>query len=142
MLYASVPKMLSFGNVDYAVSYSRKAIDAYEGEKTKFSYYLKLAEHLADRDWRERKRRRSVDGMAEDYRDADSPAERNKYYEGVFDFSAPRLYSYDGVEDFSDSEEAKKILGWLIGELEARGSLTPGDRETLNDAKELWDSLN
>ncbi len=141
ILYASVPKMISFGNVDYAVSYSRKAIDAYDGDKTKYSYYLKLATHLKDRGWNERKRERNIRGMADDYRKADEPAEKNQYYEGVFDFSDSQMYSRRGVENMSDEEEAKLIVDWLIDELEAKSNLTSGEKENLKDAKELRSAL-
>ncbi len=141
ILYASVPKMLSFGNIDYAVSYSRKAIEAYEGDKTKYSYYLKLATHLKDRGWNERKRGKNIRGMKDDYRKVDEPAEKNQYYEGVFDFSTPQVYSRRGVENMSDEQEAKLIIDWLIDELEAKSNLTSGERENLKDAKELRSSF-
>ncbi|MFO7848640.1 MAG: hypothetical protein R6V67_01660, partial [Spirochaetia bacterium] len=142
MLYASVPSLISFGDEEYAVSYSRKAIDAYDGEKTKYVYYLKLAEHLRDRKWSARKRSKSFDGLADKYRSADTAAERNKYFEGVFDPAASMSYSSDGVENLSDREEAKKIISWIIGELEYKSGLSSSEKETLEDARKLNKSWN
>ncbi|HDQ15023.1 MAG TPA: hypothetical protein ENN41_09455 [Sediminispirochaeta sp.] len=135
MLYASVPKLISFGNVDYAVSYSRRAIDLYRGKKTKYSYYLKLGEHLQQRDWSRRKRLNEAEEMRSDYFAASDPVEKNKFFEGTFDFSAPQVYSPRGVEGLSDEEEAIRIMEWIRGELEGRSGLLPSEEENLDNAR-------
>ncbi|MFP4617558.1 MAG: hypothetical protein ACLFMZ_01830 [Spirochaetaceae bacterium] len=142
MLYASVPSLISFGNQEYAVSYSRKAIDVYDGERTKYVYYLKLAEHLWDRKWGSRKREKSFHGLEDNYRSAGTAEERNKYYEGVFDSAASRPYSAGGVKKLSDREEARKIISWLIKELESSRDLNSSEKETLEDARELQAAWN
>lgn len=142
VLYASVPKLVSFGNDEYAVSYSRKAIDVYDGEETKYRQYLKLAEHLEKRSWGEGKRKRSRSGLEKKYRRADSAYEKNKYYTGVFDPTESRIYSPNGVQKLSDKEEAKKIAAWIIDELEGASRLSPGEQETLEEAEKLSRALN
>ncbi len=139
LLYASVPKLVSFGNKDYAVSYSRKALDSYVGLKTKYSYYLKLAEQLWDRDWSARKRRREFDKLEKEYRRAETATEKNKYFEGIFDASASRIYARSGLEELSDQEEAKKIISWLIDAMERAGSLSEPDRALLEEVREFWE---
>lgn len=138
-LYASVPKMISFGNVEYAVSYDRRALDVYDGDKTKYSYYLKLGEHLQQRDWDNRKRTKEVRKMEDDYRDASDPAEKYKYYEAAFNFSASQPYSPGGVEGMSDHEEALKIVSWIVDELGSKANLSSSERDQLKDARQNLD---
>jgi len=136
MLYASVPKVISFGNVEYAVSYSRRALDAYNEEKTKYSYYLKLGEHLQKRDWDARKREREAGKISGKYRKESDPVEKYKYFEAVFDFNAAQPYSRSGVADMSDMEEALAIMKWLEGELSAKDDLTSSEKDQLKDVRE------
>ena len=139
MLYASVPKLISFGNKEYAVSYSRRAIDAYRGDKIKYSYYLKLGDHLYQRDWNSRKRQKEARKMSSDFTEADDPVERYKYFNAAFDFSKPQLYSRSGVEDMSDREEAIEIMEWIVDELESKARLTSGDKDNLEEAQAFLD---
>lgn len=136
LLYASVPKMISFGNVEYAVSYARRAIDVYDGDKTKYSYYLKLGEHLQQRGWDARKRVREAGKLAGKYRGGSDPVEKYKYYEADFDFDSSQPYSRSGVEGLSDLEEALKIMEWLEDELSRKSNPTSSERDQLKDARE------
>jgi len=135
MLYASVPKFISFGNVEWAVSYSRRALDAYDGDKTKYSYYLKLGEHLQQRDWSASKRKREAGGFESSYRSATDPVEKYRYFEGDFDFDAAQPYSPRGVAKLSDEEEAIQIMEWLVDELGAIRNPTSGEKDNLEDAR-------
>ncbi len=135
MLYASVPKLISFGDVEYAVSYSRRALDAYNGKKVKYSYYQKLGEHLQQRDWSASKRRREAGKMKDDFRGASDPVEKYSYFEGGFDFDASQPYSPQGLSKLSDEEEAIKIMEWLVKELKAIKNPTSSERENFEDAK-------
>lgn len=136
LLYASVPKMISFGNVEYAVSYGRRALDAYAEDDTKYSYYLKLGEHLQKRDWDARKRLREAKKISTKFRKESDPVEKYKYFEGTFDFDAPQPYSREGVKELSDLEEALRIMHWLEDELSPLSSPTSSERDQLKDAKE------
>jgi len=136
MLYSSVPKFISFGNVEYAVSYSRRALDAYDGEKTKYSYFLKLGEHLQQRDWSASKRKREAGKIAGDFRGASDPVEKYRYFEGVFDFDDSQPYSSRGVAKLSDKEEAIMIMEWLEDELGSIRNPTSGEKDNLQDAKD------
>ncbi len=141
-LYAAVPKLISFGNIDYAVSYSRKALASYVGLQTKYSFYLKLAEQLWDRNWSERKRGNRFEDLEGDYREAETAVERNKYFEGVFDASASRVYARGGVDDLSDREEARKIVSWLIDAMESESRIPPRQMEYLETAQQLQKDWN
>ena len=135
MLYASVPKLISFGNKEYAVSYSRRAIDAYRGDKTKYSYYLKLGDHLYQRDWSSRKRQKEARKMADDFSEASDPVERYKYFTAAFDAAKSQPYSRSGVEDMSDREEALAIMEWIVDELKGKSTLLPSEKDNLEEAQ-------
>ncbi len=139
-LYAEVPGFISFGNIEYSVSYVRKAIEA-RGEKSiRPGFYLQLAKSLRERNWSVRKRLRRAEKIASDFQDADSPAERNKYYAAQFDFRGSRWYASGGVEDMSDREEARRILHWLIETLEEKDRLQGREQADLEEARELLQS--
>lgn len=136
-LYAKVPSVVSFGNVEYAVSLGRLSVDLMEeevrrGDRDELveSFYVQLASHLIDRDWNRRKRERNVPEFANDYRNATSPIERGFYYEGTV--SIPRA---------DDADEAEEILDGVIGRLERISSPTPSERRQLEEARELKNGL-
>jgi tetratricopeptide (TPR) repeat protein len=139
-LYAEVPGFISFGNIEYSVSYARKALAAREGEPMRPSYYIQLAKSLWKRNWSAQRRMKHAERKASDFRKAETPAEQNKYYTARFDFDAARPYASAGVADFSDREEARSILSWLTQELEAREELKAGEKEDLKEARELLES--
>ena len=139
-LYAEVPGFISFGNIEYSVSYVRKAIEARGEKPMRPGFYLQLAKSLHDRNWSSRKRGRRADNIASDYQEAESPAERNKYFASQFDFQASRRYASGGVEDMSDRDEARRILRWLIDTLEAKERLQEREQANLDEARELLQS--
>ncbi len=142
MLYASVPKLISFGNKEYAVSYSRRAIDAYRGDKTKYSYYLKLGDHLYQRDWSSRKREREARKKSSDFTEAKDPVERYKYFNAAFDPTKSQPYSSGGVKGMSDREEAVGIMEWIVGELEGEYGLTGSEKDNLEEAQAFLSDWN
>lgn len=136
-LYAKVPGMVSFGNVEYAVSLARLSIDLMEeevrqGERDALreDFYIQLASHLIDRDWNRRKRDRKSADLSEEYADAASPIERGFYYEGTIN-----------LPNVDDHDEAEDILSDVIGRLDSIASPTPSERRLLGEARELMDSL-
>lgn len=136
-LYARVPGVVSFGDVDYAVSLARRSVDLMEAElrtgerdEEQHDFYVQLASHLIDRDWSARKRGREHSGMASDYRSADSELERGFYYEGTIE-----------IPSVDDEEEAREILTGVIGRLEALPRPLPSDLRRLEKARELLAGL-
>jgi hypothetical protein len=132
-LYAKVPGVVSFGNVEWAVSLGRKSVDLLESElnrgireETSEAFYVQLASHLISRDWNERKRGRELDDIADEYRSASTPVEQGYYYEGSV-----------SVPDGDDEEEAKAILDGVIRRLEGIRSPSPSERRNLEEAREL-----
>lgn len=136
-LYARVPGMVSFGNVEYAVSLARRSVDLMETElrsgdreEEQHDFYIQLASHLIDRDWNARKRSRERSSMAGDYRAATSELERGFYYEGTVD-----------IPGTDDREEAREILNGVIARLEAIPRKLPSDLRRLEKARELLAGL-
>ncbi len=136
-LYAKVPGMISFGNVEYAVSLARKSVDLMEAELTSGereerneAFYVQLASHLADRDWNRRRRDRERDSMRESYNGAKGALEKGFYYEGIAD-----------IPGRDDEAEAREILEEVIRRLERTASPTPSERRQLTEARELLSEL-
>lgn len=136
-LYAQVPGMISFGNVEYAVSLGRKSVDLMEAElrsgdreEINDDFYIQLASHLINRDWNRRRRSRNMSGIRRDYQNASTPIERGFYYEGSIE-----------VGDEDDVDEARRLLEEAIDRLEGRADPTPTDTRRLAEARELLDSI-
>ncbi len=133
ILYERLPGgIVSFGNANYAVSLGRKAIDANRAEveagvedEIKLSYYTELARHLWVRNWSASKRIKEHAGKARKFREKTDVLERNFYYEGVLD-----------IENVSDREEALRIIRRVVDEFESMPSLTKGQQEDLEEARE------
>ena len=114
-LYEQVPGFpLSFGDVEASVSLGLKSVDLMEEqyrkgieEEINYDYYTELAKHFNERDWSSAKRKRELGKMREKYESLSDPFEKNFYYEAAVE-----------MENISDSEEANKIIQWVISELE------------------------
>ena len=136
-LYARVPGVLSFGNVEHAVSLARRSVDLMEAElrtgerdREQHDFSIQLASHLIDRDWNERKRRREQQKMLEEHQDASSALERGFSYEGTIE-----------IAQADDTEEAREILIGVIGRLESIQRPLPSDLRRLERARELLAGL-
>lgn len=136
-LYAQVPGVISFGNVEYAVSLGRKAVDLMEaelaaGEREELNedFYIQLASHLISRDWNRRRRARNMGDIRQSYQNAGTPIERGFFYEG----SA-------SVRDGEDAAEAREILDEVIDRLEGIGNRSPSENRRLEEALELREAM-
>ncbi len=138
-LYYEVPGFISFGNVDYAVSLARKAIDNQEKKVRPYhySYYLALGKDLVSRKWSASKRLREQKKKVDMYSQKKSLLEKNWYYEGTVDFSAVPPYSSKPLAELSDREEARDIMKWLKEKLSTLPHAKPGDMDDLKEVKEI-----
>ena len=132
-LYEQVPAGVSFGDKDWAVSLGRKAADlraaqvrAGEEEELVYDYYTELAKHLWERNWSAARRQKEQPKKASQFTAKTDPAEKNCYYEG----SLP-------LKGLSDREEARELLGWTVGELQALPRRTQGEEDDLQEALEV-----
>ena len=132
-LYEQVPGGISFGDKDWAVSLGRKAVDlradqvkaGLEAELV-YDYYTELAKHLWDRNWSAAKRQKEQPQKAAQYAAKTDPLEKNCYYEGTL-----------SLKNLSDREEARELLGWAVGELQALPRRTQGEEDDLKEALEV-----
>jgi hypothetical protein len=115
------------------VSLGRKAADlraaqvrAGEEEELVYDYYTELAKHLWERDWSAAKRQKGQAKKAAEYAAKSDPMEKNCYYEGSL-----------SLKDQSDREEARELLAWTVGELQALPRRTQGEEDDLNEALEV-----
>jgi tetratricopeptide (TPR) repeat protein len=112
---------ISFGNNDYAVSFSRRSIALYEEKRVTgevpvdyHDHYIQLAMALWNRNNSMARRDRRRNSMVSDYREASTAFERGQYFEGATEL--PRR---------SDREEAMEVLRSVIARL---SSIPDSDR--------------
>ncbi len=139
MLYDSVPGVISFGNKQYAVSLGRKSIDNQDepDRDYEYSYYLELAKHLWNRNWKSSKRISEQKKQQRKFDSKTSVLEKNWYYDGLVDLSKATAYSPSGIKNMSDREEAVAILDWMLSELKNLSNKKPGDYDDIEEATEL-----
>ncbi len=133
-LYEQVPGApLSFGDKDWAVSLGRKAVDlrelqvrAGEEEGLVYDYYTQLANHLWERNWSAAKRQKAQPGKAAEYAARTDPMEKNSYYEGTLT-----------LKNLSDREEARELVAWTVGELQALPRRTQKEEDDLKKALQV-----
>lgn len=112
-LYAQVPGVISFGDIDSAVSLARKSIDLHEEEiaseavgELEHEYYIELASHLIDRNWSARKRAREQETKRRAHARTNDRFEQARLYEGIV-----------SIPDVSDRQEAEGLLRDMIRRL-------------------------
>ena len=137
ILYEQVPGgIISFGNIEYSVSFARKSIETMQkelssgdGERIYYDYYTELAKHLYKRNWSSERRKREHPQLLAQYKKQYSIFDKTKFFEGTVD-----------LEPVSDRTEAKTILTRIIDELEPK-STSEKYAETYNEARETFDRL-
>ena len=136
-LYDQVPGLISFKNMDFAVSLGRKAIDLRERqvregihERLDYDYYTELAKHLYQRNWRANRRFLELDRKKEKLKSVRSIFDKACYYEATVP-----------LKDMSDREEAIELVKWVVNELESRTDKRIADDDDLLEARhqlEVW----
>lgn len=136
-LHAKVPGVISFGDVNAAVSMARLSVDLMEAElragtraHLNEAFYIQLASHLISRNWNQRRRDGQQAGKAAAHRAATTPLARAGAYEGTVRLSAQ-----------DDRVEARAILNDMIARLERFGSRTASQERRLKEARELLSGL-
>lgn len=132
-LYGALPGgIISFGNIEYAVSLSRYSVDLMEEqlasgelEVPRYTYYVELARHLWDRNWDQRARERGQDHQQYWGERAGNQLELARNYEGQIT-----------LVSMTDRDEALMIIEEALANLEEFGGIG------LKDARELWNQWN
>jgi hypothetical protein len=130
-LYDQVPGWpLGFGDLNYAVSMARKAVDANEMNLKNGTYpykyydmYIELASYLWKRNWDANKRAREQAAEKKKYSEKSSTLEKYCYYEGVVTLA-----------NESDRGEARMILRRCAAELEKISPRYPFQEKALEKA--------
>jgi tetratricopeptide (TPR) repeat protein len=104
---------VSFGNVDYAVSFGRKAVSLLEKDLAsgaqsvpQYGYYTALASALWNRNWDINKRLNERTKKQREYTAKSNPLEKNSFFECQVT-----------LKPMSDRMEAREILQWVIDEI-------------------------
>jgi hypothetical protein len=134
-LYTALPGWpLSFGNIDYAVSFGRKAVfllekDLSTGAQTvpQYGYYTALASALWNRNWDVNKRYNEKSNKLKEYNGKSNPLEKNSFFECQV-----------GLKSISDREEAKQIVQWVISEIEKIPNKSYFQKKDLREARKLY----
>ncbi|MBN1797501.1 MAG: hypothetical protein JW822_02925 [Spirochaetales bacterium] len=133
-LYTALPGWpISFGNIDYAVSFGRKAVFLHEKElaagvqsKPEYGYYIHLASALWNRNWDTNKRYNEKSNMLREYTAKSNPVEKNAFFECKI-----------SLKPMSDREEARQIIQWVISEIEKIPNKNYFQKKDLREARKF-----
>lgn len=133
-LYEQVPGFpVSFGDKDSAVSLGRKSVDLHSQQvqagiekELNYDFYTELGKHLWERNFTAAKREQEQKRKLAKYNAARDPMEKNFHYEAVV-----------SLEAVSDRDEAKKLVSWVIAQLEGIPDRDDGQEDDLKEAREL-----
>jgi len=133
-LYRELPGWpVSFGNVDAAVSFGRRAVDerqqqVHDGTEKElvYNFSTELAKSLYKRNWSSATRRAEQRNKSARLAAAATPVDKAALYEATVTLS-----------DQSDRQEAKALVQWVVGQLEGAPSLTAPEKKDLGKAKDV-----
>jgi tetratricopeptide (TPR) repeat protein len=133
-LYNQVPGWpVGFGNIDFAVSLARKAIDIHKQHLANgkydvvyYDFYIELAKYLWIRNWDKPKRGHEQENKRREYHKNSSSMEKYCYHEGIVQ-----------LKSVTDRQEAEEILNWVIADLEKINPKYPFQEKALEKAKKL-----
>ncbi|MGI6466450.1 MAG: hypothetical protein ACOXZZ_02505 [Sphaerochaetaceae bacterium] len=115
-LYFKLPGWpISFGDLDTAISYTRKAIDAIPTENLYHGHFKALAEMLYKRDLTAKKRVTSINNIKNKWdKEKGSVLDQHAYYEGANGAQAKPFYSPVSLGQMSDRQEAVMLLKYAL----------------------------
>lgn len=110
-LFRQLPgRPFSFGNTNYAISYSRIAVENIPNHVVYPSTYFQLARLLSDRDWDAKYRTKKFKKFKRYYDDENVLHEKLKYYEGLDKGNRKVFYCDKPLSKISDKQEAIYLL--------------------------------
>jgi hypothetical protein len=133
-LYRELPGWpVSFGNIDAAVSFGRKAVDLRQSQvqagiekELVYNFSTELAKTLYKRNLSSAARSAEQKNRAAKLAAAAAPLDKGSLYEATV-----------SLKDVSDREEAKALVEWVVTELGALPSLSAGQVKDLRKAKDV-----
>ena len=138
-LYFKLPGWpLSFGDLDTAISYARKAIDTIPSENLYHGHFKALAEMLWKRDLTASKRNSKINSLEKDWKkNQGKPLDQNAYYEGYQGPSLVPFYSPVALNKMSDRQEAGMLLKYASAKYNAWPFHTRADVRTYGEIQAL-----
>jgi hypothetical protein len=133
-LYRELPGWpISFGNVDAAVSFGRKAVEKRREQVDQgvekelvYDFYTELAKTLYKRNW-------SADARA-----AEQKKKLAKLASAITLLDKGSLFEATiTLKEVSDREEARLLVKWVVNELQNRPSMTALQQKYLQKAKDV-----
>ena len=132
-LYRELPGIISFGNVDAAVSLGRKAVDLRQAQvkagtepQLSYNFISELAKSLYKRNWTAVTRLSEQKNKVAKLAAAVTPLDKGSYYEaGVT------------LQNVSDREEAKSLVQAVVAALQAEPSLSAPQAKDFQKAKDI-----
>lgn len=137
-LYRELPGWpVSFGNIDFAVSLGRKAVDL-RAEQYKsgverdgaYNFSVELAKTLWKRNWPADKRLAEQKNQAARYAAAANALDKACNYDGTVT-----------LKNVSDREEARALVTWAIQSMESLPTRTAGQEKDLVDARDVLKTM-
>jgi tetratricopeptide (TPR) repeat protein len=133
-LYRELPGWpVSFGNVDAAVSFGRRAVDARQGQvqggverELVYNFYTELAKTLYKRNWSAATRISEQKNKAAKLASAATTLDKASLYEATVT-----------LKDMSDRDEARALVQSVITDLGKAPSTTAAERKDLQKAKDV-----
>jgi tetratricopeptide (TPR) repeat protein len=115
-LYFQLPGWpLSFGNLEYAISYTRKALDTIPSHTMYPGHFKALSEMLWKRNWSASTRNSKINAYQKEWaKTGKSELERNIYYEGANGSGQVPFYSPVALNKMSDKQEAVMLLQYAV----------------------------
>ena len=133
-LYRELPGWpVSFGNIDAAVSFGRKAVDLRQSQvqagtekEMVYNFSTELAKTLYKRNLSSAARSAEQKNRAAKLAAASAPLDKGSCYEATV-----------SLKDMSDRQEAKALAEWVVAEVGALSSLGAGQAKDLQKAKDV-----
>ncbi|WP_422480605.1 hypothetical protein [Pleomorphochaeta sp. DL1XJH-081] len=135
-LYFQLPGWpISFGDLDTAISYTRKAIDTIPPENLYPGHFKALAEMLWKRDLSTSKRNSELKSMEKDWKKnaGKSTVDQHAYYEGANGPGATPFYSPVALNKMSDRQEAVMLLQYAVAKYNVWPFHSRADKRNLEE---------
>jgi tetratricopeptide (TPR) repeat protein len=138
-LYYKLPGWpISFGDLNTAISYTRKAIDTIAKENLYHGHFKALAEMLWKRDYTAKKRNSVITSIQKEWNKAKgSTLDQHAYYEGAGGPSALPFYSPVALNQMSDRQEAVMLLKYAIAKYDIWHFHSRADKRNYELIKEM-----
>lgn len=139
-LYFQLPGWpISFGDLDTAISYTRKALDTIPAENLYPGHFKALAEMLWKRDLSVSKRNSELKSIEKNWKknSGKSTLDQHAYYEGAGGPSAMPFYSPVALNKMSDRQEAVMLLQYAVAKYNIWPFHSRADKRNLEEINAL-----